>query len=322
MNFLRIFTLLIIMLLTPIYSIGEEVSAIGFVEIDPRFQTVITDKVRLTFVRTDSGWTNSCFFEKFHSLVENHSASEVLSASSACTHQIMKSSWQIIDVDGNYINAGTLKPSKAAHGGEVGFVTAAKPLKNKLKFDSTRQSRYTWDGTTYPPLLAVPKGTRVEKIQPVAMNGSVEQKIKDKLVKQHFRKKRTVCKCDSNETLISERDAKSSDVVIKPLVGYKDNVSFYEVLIPDTSGCGIMDDGMELMAVKNGKVVNLSEKSGAADDDRPTTTSMSLFNRYVISTKKLQDTVYVFFAGGYNLDGYVLLDSELNVRGISTWNYH
>ena len=171
------------------------------------------------------------------------------------------------------------------------------------------------------PLLAVPLGTNIEKLEPVAMNSSAEQKIKDKLVKQYFRKKRTICKCDYNENLISERDAKSSDVVIKPLVGYKDNVSFYEVLIPDTSGCGIMDDEMELMAVKNGKVVNLTESSGMADD-RPTTTSMTLFNRYVISTEKLQDTVYVFFAGGYNLDGYILLDSELNVRAVSTWNYH
>ena len=171
------------------------------------------------------------------------------------------------------------------------------------------------------PLLAVPLGTNVEKIEPVAMNGSVEQNIKDKLVKQYFRKKRTVGKCDSNETLIFERKANASDVVIKPLVGYKDNVSFYEVLIPDTSGCGILDDEMELMAVKNGKVVNLTESSGMADD-RPTTTSMTLFNRYVISTEKLQDTVYVFFAGGYNLDGYILLDSELNVRAVSTWNYH
>ena len=160
-----------------------------------------------------------------------------------------------------------------------------------------------------------------KKIEPVAMNGSVEQNIKDKLVHQYFRKKRTVCKCDSNETLISERDAKSSDVVVKPLVGYKDNVSFYEVLIPDTSGCGIMDDEMELMAVKGDKVVNLSGMFGFADD-HPTTTSLSLFNRYVVSTKELKDSVYVFFAGGYNLEGYVLLDSELNVRGISTWNYH
>ena len=97
---------------------------------------------------------------------------------------------------------------------------------------------------------------------------------------------------------------------------------FYEVLIPDSSGCGILDDGMELMAVKKGKIINLSETSELADDDRPTTTSLNFFNRYAISTKDSQDTVFVFFAGGYNLDGYVLLDSELNVRATSTWNYH
>ena len=320
-NMKFMFFICLFVLLLPFYAAAKELTAIGFVEVDS-YQKLIKDEIRLAFVRTDSGWTRSCLFEKFHSLVEGHRTSEVLSASSACTHQIMKSSWQIIDADGNYINAGTLKPSKAAYGGEVGFVSIAKPLKYKLKFDSTRQSRYTWDGTTYPPLLAVPKGTHVEKIQPVAMNGSVEQKIKDKLVKQYFRKGRTVRKCDSNENLVSERAAKSSDVVIKPLAGYKDNVSFYEVLVPDTSGCGIMDDEMELMAVKGSEVVNLSGTTELADDDRPMTTSLSLFNRYVISTKKMQDTIYVFFAGGYNLDGYVLLDSELNVHGISTWNYH
>ena len=299
------FFICLFVLLLPFCAVAKELTAIGFVEVDAD-QVLIKDKIRLTFIRTDSCWISSCFFENFYS----------------CPHQIMKNSWQIIDADGKHINAGTLKPSKATSGSKVGFVSVEQPLKAKLKFDSTLQSRYTWAGATYPPLLAVPKGTHVEIIQPVAMNGSVEQKIKDKLVKQYFRKKRTVCKCDSNETFISERAAKSSDVVIKPLVGYKDNISFYEVLIPDTSGCGILDDGMELMAVKNGKVVNLSGTSGFAEDDRPTTTSMTLFNRYVFSTKELQDTVYVFFAGGYNLDGYILLDSELNVRAVSTWNYH
>ena len=304
MNFTKIFALLFAMFLLPVNTIGEEITALGFVEVDAD-QALVKDKIRLTFIRTDSGWTSSCFFEKFTS----------------CSHQIMKNSWQIIDADGKYIDAGTLKPSKATSGREVGFVSTVKPLKTKLKFDSTHQSRYTWDGPTYPPLFAVPKGTHVEIIQPVTTDNTIEQKIKDKLVKQYFRKKRTVCKCDSNETLISKRKAKASDVVIKPLVGYKDNISFYEVFIPDTSDCGIIDDEMELMAVKNGKVVNLTESSGMADD-RPTTTAMTLFNRYVISTKDLQDTVYVFFAGGYNLDGYVLLDSELNVRATSTWNYH
>ena len=315
------FILPFLLFLLPNCSIGEEITALGFVEVDAD-QALVKDKIRLTFIRTDSGWTSSCFFEKFHSLISGHSASEVLSASSNCPHPVMKNSWQIIDADGKYINAGTLKPSKATCGSKVGFVSVEQPLKAKLKFDSTLQSRYTWAGTTYPPLLAVPKGTHVEIIQPVTTNGPVEQKIKDKLVKQYLRKKRTVCKCDSNETLISKRKAKASDVVIKPLVGYKDNISFYEVLIPDTSDCGIMDDEMELMAVKNGKIMNLSETSELADDDRPTTTSLNLFNRYAISTKDLQDTIYVFFASGYNLDGYVLLDSELNIRATSTWIYH
>ena len=305
MNFTKIFALLFAMFLLPVNTIGEEITALGFVEVDAD-QALVKDKIRLTFIRTDSGWTSSCFFEKFNS----------------CSHQIMKKSWQIIDADGKYIDAGTLKPSKATSGCEVGFVSTVKPLKTKLKFDSTHQSRYTWDGPTYPPLFAVPKGTHVEIIQPVTMDNTIEQKIKDKLVKQYLRKKRTICKCDSNEDLISEKSAKSSDVVIKPLAGYKDNLYFYEVLIPDSSGCGILDDGMELMAVKKGKIINLSETSELADDDRPTTTSLNLFNRYAISTKDSQDTVFVFFAGGYNLDGYVLLDSELNVRATSTWNYH
>lgn len=315
--FLRIFALLIIMLLTPVYSIGEEISALGFVEIDPSSQTVITDKVRLTFVRTDSGWTSSCFFEKFHSLIEGHSASEVLSASSACTHQIMKSSWQIIDADGNYINAGTLKPSKAAHGGEVGFVTAAKPLKNKLKFDSTRQSRYTWDGTTYPPLLAVPKGTRVEKILPKLTADSVSKEIKDKIIQLYLKKKRMM---DLDSGM---RAATPKDVVVKPVYSFQDGMTFCEVsttLFFDSAYCDLTSTYNELFVVKNGLVKNLSE-----DADVPSymcLSSLALFNRYEISTKNMTDSVFVLFAQGYNKDGYVLLDSELNVRGISTWNYH
>jgi hypothetical protein len=304
------------MLLLPVYSIGEEISALGFVE-DPKAYEHDGYYIRLAFIRTDKGWSPSCEF------LEGEDAGGIFKNVKSCTHKIMKRSWQVINADGKRIDAGTLKFMHRTWR-EIGLAKSSRSIENEIQFDSLNRSLETWkeNGKGMLPLLVVPFGTNVEKIEPVAKNGFVVQKIKDKLVKQYFRKKRTICKCDSNETLISERDAKSSDVVIKPLVGYKDNVSFYEVLIPDTSGCGIMDDEMELMAVKNGKVVNLSEKSGAADDDRPTTTSLSLFNRYVISTKKMQDTVYVFFAGGYNIDGYVLLDSELNVRGISTWNYH
>ena len=315
MNFTRIFTLLIIMLLLPVCSIGEEVSAIGFVE-DPKAYEHDGFYIRLAFVRTDKGWSPSCDFS------EGEDAGGIFKNIKSCSHKIMKQSWQVINANGKRVEAGTLKFMHRTWR-EIGLAKSSRSIENEIQFDSLNLSLETWkeNGKRMLPLLAIPLGTNVEKIEPIAMNSSAEQKIKDKLVKQYFRKKRTICKCDYNENLISERDAKSSDVVIKPLVGYKDNVSFYEVLIPDTSGCGIMDDEMELMAVKGDKVVNLSGMSGFADD-HPTTTSLSLFNRYVISTKKMQDTVYVFFAGGYNLDGYVLLDSELNVRGISTWNYH
>ena len=308
------FFICLFVLLLPLFAVANDLTAIGFVE-DKKAFDLDVNCIRLAFVRNDKGWFPSCDF------LEGENAGGILKNIKSCSHKIMKQSWQVIDADGKRVDAGTLKFTHRKWS-EIGLTKSFRSLENKIQFDSLNRSRKTWMGDGMHPLLAVPLGTNVEKIEPVAMNGSVEQNIKDKLVKQYFRRKRTVGKCDSNENLISERDAKSSDVVIKPLVGYKDNVSFYEVLIPDTSGCGIMDDGMELMAVKNGKVVNLSEKSGAADDDRPTTTSMSLFNRFVISTKKLQDTVYVFFAGGYNLDGYILLDSELNVRAVSTWNYH
>ena len=302
-------------LLLPLFSTAKDLTAIGFVE-DPKVYEHDGYYIRLAFVRTDKGWFPSCDFS------EGENAGGVFKNIKSCSHKIMKQSWQVINADGKRVDAGKLEFMRRKWS-EIGLAKSSISLENKVQFDSLNPSLETWkeNGKGMLPLLAVPFGTNVEKIESVAMNGSVEQKIKDKLVKQYFRKKRTVCKCDSNETLISKRKAKASDVVIKPLVGYKDNVSFYEMLIPDTSGCGILDDGMELMAVKNGKVVNLTESSGMADD-RPTTTAMTLFNRYVISTKKMQDTVYVFFAGGYNLDGYVLLDSELNVRAVSTWNYH
>jgi len=302
--------------LLPFSAAAKELTALGFVE-DPKAYEHDGYYIRLAFIRTDKGWSPSCDFS------EGEDAGGIFKNVKSCTHKIMKRSWQVINADGKRIDAGTLKFMHRTWR-EIGLAKSSRSLENEIQFDSLNRSLETWkeNGKGMLPLLVVPFGTNVEKIEPVVMNGSVEQKIKDKLVKQYFRKKRTVCKCDYNENLISERDAKSSDVVIKPLAGFKDNVSFYEVLVPDTSGCGIMDDEMELMAVKGSEVVNLSGTSELADDDRPTTTSMTLFNRYVFSTKESQDTVYVFFAGGYNLDGYILLDSELNVRAVSTWNYH
>ena len=304
------------LLLMPVFSIGEEITALGFVEVDS-YQKLIKDKIRLAFVRTDSGWTRSCFFEKFHSLVEGHRASEVLSASSDCFHQIMKNSWQIIDADGKHINAGTLKTSKSTNGGEIGFVSIAKPLKTKLKFDSTLQSRYTWEGPTYPPLLAVPKGTRVEKILPKLTVDSVSKEIKDKIIQLYLKKKRMM---DLDSGM---RAATPKDVVIKPVYTFQDGMTFCEVsttLLIDSAYCDMTSTANELFVIKNGFVKNVSEETGVRG--YMCIPSLALFNRYEVSTKNTKDSVFVLFAQGYNNDGYVLLDSELNVRGVSTWIYH
>lgn len=316
MNFTKIFALLLTMFLLPINSVGKELTALGFVEVDS-YQKLIKDEIRLAFVRTDSGWTRSCLFEKFHSLVEGHNFGDVLSESSSCSHQIMKNSWQIIDADGKYINVGTLKPSKATYGGEFGFVSIAKPLKNKLKFDSTLQSRYTWDGPTYPPLLAVPKGTHVEKILPKLTADSVSKEIKDKIIQLYLKKKRMM---DMDSGM---RAATPKDVVVKPVYSFQDGVTFCEVsttLLIDSAYCDMTSTANELFVIKNGLVKNVSEETGVRG--YMCIPSLALFNRYEVSTKNTKDSVFVLFAQGYNKDGYVLLDSELNIRAASTWIYH
>jgi hypothetical protein len=316
MNFTKIFALLLTMFLLPVNSVSKEMTAIGFVEVDS-YQKLIKDEIRLAFVRTDSGWTRSCLFEKFHSRVKGRRFSDVLSESSSCSHQIMKNPWQIINADGKYINVGTLKPSKATYGGEFGFVSIAKPLKTKLKFDSTLQSRYTWDGPTYPPLLAVPKGTRVEIILPKLTVDSVSKEIMDKIIQLYLKKKRMM---DLDSGM---RAATPKDVVVKPVYTFQDGMTFCEVsttLLIDSAYCDMTSTDNELFVIKNGLVKNVSEETGVRS--YMCIPSLALFNRYEVSTKNTKDSVFVLFAQGYDQDGYVLLDSELNVRGVSTWIYH
>ena len=316
MNFTKIFALLLTMFLLPVNSVSKEMTAIGFVEVDS-YQKLIKDEIRLAFVRTDSGWARSCLFEKFHSRVKGRRFSDVLSESSSCSHQIMKNPWQIINADGKYINVGTLKPSKATYGGEFGFVSIAKPLKTKLKFDSTLQSRYTWDGPTYPPLLAVPKGTRIEIILPKLTVDSVSKEIMDKIIQLYLKKKRMM---DLDSGM---RAATPKDVVVKPVYTFQDGMTFCEVsttLLVDSAYCDMTSTDNELFVIKNGLVKNVSEETGVRS--YMCIPSLALFNRYEVSTKKTKDSVFVLFAQGYDQDGYVLLDSELNVRGVSTWIYH
>ena len=119
------------------------------------------------------------------------------------------------------------------------------------------------------------------------------------------------------------RAATPKDVVVKPVYTFQDGMTFCEVsttLLIDSAYCDMTSTDNELFVIKNGLVKNVSEETGVRS--YMCIPSLALFNRYEVSTKNTKDSVFVLFAQGYDQDGYVLLDSELNVRGVSTWIYH
>lgn len=310
------FFICLIVLLLPFCATAKDITAIGFVEAVDNQQST-RDKIRLAFVQTDSGWSSSCFFEKFHSLADKLNFGKLVSESSACSHQIMNKTWQIIDAAGMRLDVGKLKYSKAAYGDEIGFVSITKPLKTTLKFDSSGVLRQTWNGAYAPPLLAVPSETRIEKVQPKLNVDSVPAEIKSEIIRQYLTKKRKI-ENDGG----GFRYATPEDIVIKPVYSFQDGITFCEVsmTISDTSYCDMTSTDKELFVVKKGQVKNISEKSGVRS--YMCLSSLALFNRYVVITKDIKDSIFVLFASGYDEDGYVLLDSELNIRGVSTWYYH
>ena len=172
------FFICLFVLLLPFSATAKELTAIGFVE-DKKAFDLDGNYIRLAFVRTDKGWFPSCDFS------EGDDAGGIFKNIKSCSHKIMKQSWQVINADGKRVDAGTLKFMRRKWS-EVGLAKSSLPLENKIQFDSLNRSRRTWMGDGMHPLLAVPQGTNVEKIEPVAMSGSVEQKIKDKLVKQYY----------------------------------------------------------------------------------------------------------------------------------------
>ena len=300
-------------LLFPFCAVAQEITALGFVE-DKKTFDLDGDYIRLAFVRTNAGWGPSCMF------VEGNST-RIFTELRPCSHEIMNRSWQVVNADGIRKEVGSLK-FRHRDWSQIGLTKSSRSFDSALKYDLTDSVQYAWDRKGSLPLLAVPSGTQVETILPVVAKEPIKKDIKDKLIKGYLRKERKVYKCNpETEELVSERPALQKEIVVRPQKVYQDDWSFYEVFLPDSSNCGMLDDGLELIAVKDGRIINLSEASGVLNDE-PSTTGLTLFNRYVVSTKKTKDTVYVFFVGGYNKDGYALLDSELNIKAMSTWNYH
>lgn len=274
------------------------------------------DYIRLAFVRNDAGWGPSCYFDGDEP-VDSRSVSEKQN----CKSELNNRQWQIIDVDEKYVDVGELKNiDQLAY--YIGLVSFA-PLDHKLQFDSSGVLQQTWNGVYPPPLLAVPSGTRVEKVPYQAAKNFVSSKIKKNMMSLYFDKKRIKSVCDEKRKIYSEKPATSDDVKVEAIGKYKDGITFYKVLLntPDSLLCKDRDNELEveLMAVKNNRVYSFHKPF---QREHWFDISLTLYNRYVVSTSKTKDTVYVLFVSGYNRDGYALLDSDLNVKAVSTWCYH
>ena len=303
---------LLCILLFPLCAVAQEITALGFVE-DKKTFDLDADYIRLAFVRTNAGWGPSYFFTEDTSNV-------TLAESKKVTSRIMKKPWQIVDADGKYFKIGSLKNGIATFNMRLGLAAYKHPSNATMKIDSLGTKRGTWVNFLLPPLVAVPSGTQIDVIPPIATNDSIKAEVKDKLVKEYLKNKKTVSICDEKTGLqIRERDALPTDVIVKAQKSYQDGVSFYEVNLSSDSACDAEEDKNEFMAIKNNRVYSLQEPFTRRDWFGD---GLTLFNRYVVSTKKTKDTVYVLYVSGYNLDGYALLDSELNIKAISTWSYH
>jgi len=297
--------LLLLALALPISVAGQELTAIGFVE----------DNIRLAFVRTNKGWQSSCFFE-------GQDRAMLRSDGSECARNIMAWPWQAVDATGRYTMLGPLTPIKHRHVSDAGLSAFTLPAGTELKYDQNAEPRFTWMGESAPPLLAVPSGTYAKKL-PSEPGKSPNQDVRTQLIKQYFTKDRIIYKCDpAPDYTVHKRPAQPGDVLVTPVRTFLKNTTFYEVSmnLPKDSQCDIVDPQSELMAVKGGQAVNLTEPF--RDQGGAFSTSLVLFNGFLISTQNLQDTIFLLFIGGYNRDGYALVDSELNIKAVSMWGYH
>lgn len=297
--------LLSLALFLPLGAFGQEITALGLVE----------GNIRLAFVRTDAGWGPSCFFA-------GQDRALLLSDGSECARKIMAWPWQVIDANERYIKVGPLKAIEHRYVSEAGLAAFTLPPGIDLKFDQSAEPRYTWMGKFAPPLLAVPSGTLVKTIQsePGTPPG---QDIRNQLIKKYFTKDRVFYTCDpAPDYTIHKRPATPGDVVVKPVRRFREKLTFYEVALnlPKDSQCDVVDNESELMAVKGDQTVNLTEPF--RDQGGAFSTSLTLFDGFLISTDKTQDAIFVLFVGGYNRDGYALVDSELHIKAVSMWGYH
>lgn len=182
---------------------------------------------------------------------------------------------------------------------------------------------YMWGGEIYHPLLVVPSGTEVKKM-PTTIPKKNDQQLKNKLIELYLQKERKIYGCKKEtEELLFEKVAKQNDIMVMPVGNFSEGYSFYEVALnlpKEAHYCGMVDGFEELFAVKNSKLINLSESFHK--EHRPLSTGLSLWGGLVFSVGKKKETLFVVILNGYNLNGFALFDDQLRLLGSSVWNYH
>ena len=297
---LRPFLVLLILFIAT-SSAAEETTALALVD----------EGLRLTFERKTDGWQTSCFFEHMQ-------AAKPASDGANCARELMAKPWQLIDAQQQVVDIESLELVEQLGGSSIGVANYKLPPGVELAYDRS-QPRYSWMGEIPAPLIAVPRGTRVQKMPSQAAPQPASGIIK-RLQQLYLAPGREIVKCTDTAPLA--RAATADEVSIEPLRRYAGGITFYDVslIIPPDTDCGIIDSEYELMASLNGKVFELTQPFRSLAS--VTTMSMSLFDGFRISGAHGTDELFILYVGGYNRDGYALLDSNLNLIAVSMWGYH
>src|SRR5207237_223879 len=162
--------------------------------------------------KTSDRWGPSCFF----------AGQDIATPAddSECAQSIMAKPWSVVDAKQRYIEVGPLKTREHLSLSEAGLVNFDMPRGMNLEFDHSAEPRFTWEGKSPRPLIAVPAGTKMMRVpgKPIRL---LNQQTKTELIKHYTREARVMYTCrDKPEHKVHQRPAKRTDIVVTPLREY------------------------------------------------------------------------------------------------------
>lgn len=285
---------------------ADDLSAIGFFN---------GEKVRIAFVRTTERWQSACFYEDMD-IAKQANAEH-------CAKNLFDKPWDIIDYQQRHIKAGPLE-WVAEHYFVSGMWFSFQTLpKIKVSIPENAPKMYMWGGEVYHPLLVVPSGTEIKKI-PSTIPKKVGQQLKNKLTTLYLQKKRKIYGCkEETEERIFEKAARTTDIAVTPIGAFWEGYSFYELALnlpKEAQYCGLSDSESELWAVKGSTVIDLTKPFRKID--LPLTVSLTFYGEFSVSIGEKKEILFMMLVSGYNINGFVLFDGQLNLLGSSLWGYH